>query len=129
MLGPVAALDLPPPYRAKWNLAADTNCEEGVVYMAQINPKEPACLTMLGIAAWKKHDYHLAATAFEKAVGVGSPQAELLRFKIATLNDYIKQSGVLSTRLTVLAIIPIVLIGYYIYSKIRERRRAGGKPA
>jgi hypothetical protein len=126
VLGPVAALDVPPPYRANWNLAKDTNFEEGVIYMAQMNPKEPACFTMLGIAAWRKHDYHLAATAFEKAISFGSPQTELLKIKIAGLNDYISHSPLFSPVLIFCAALAtfVVVFAYYIYSKIRERRRA-----
>jgi len=51
--------------------------------MAQMNPKEAACFEMLGVAAWAKRDYHLAATAFEKAIALGSPQSDLLKLKIA----------------------------------------------
>ena len=48
-------------------LARDTNFEAGIIYMAQMNPQEPACFEMLGIAASKKHDYNLAAAALRKS--------------------------------------------------------------
>ena len=92
MLGIVAAVDPKPEYRAKWNLDTDTNFEAGVIYMAQMNPKEPACYIMLGIAAWKTRGYHLAASAFEKAIALGSPQSELLKKRVDGLNEYIRKS-------------------------------------
>jgi len=92
VLTEVSTLDPKPDYRAKWDLAEDTNFEAGVIYMAQMNPKEPACVTMLGVAAWKKRDYNLAVKAFERAIALNSPQAELLRVKIEGLNTYIHNS-------------------------------------
>jgi len=121
MLGVVAAVDPKPPYRAKWSLDTDTNLQAGVIYMAQMNPKEPACFVMLGIAAQKTHGYHLAASAFEKAIALGSPQSELLKKKVEGFNHYIEESakndfpGELA-----LASIALVIL-YYIYSKIRDR--------
>jgi tetratricopeptide (TPR) repeat protein len=129
MLGTVAALDSPPPYRDKWNLASDTNFEAGVIYMAEMNPKEPACFEMLGIAAWKKHNYHLAISAFEKAIALGSPQSDLLKLKIAGLKDYISNSGwfglhvegMQPTVIFLVSLIPLLIL-YYIYEKIRNWR-------
>jgi len=92
MLAMVAVMDPHPVYQTNWNLLTDTNCEAGVIYMAQMNPKEPACFTMLGIAAWKKRDYHLAATAFDRAITLGSPQSEVLKEKITAVKDFIHQS-------------------------------------
>ena len=129
MLGTVAALDPPPPYRNKWNLAGDINFKAGVIYMAQMNPKEPACLEMTGVAAWKKHDYHLAVVAFEKAIALGSPQTDLLKLKIAGLKDYIRQSTVLGglvdspiAFVLIFILIPALVI-YYFYARRRDRRR------
>lgn len=124
----VAALE-PPPYRAKWNLAADANFEAGVIYMAQMNPKEPACATMLGLAAWSKRDYHLAVAAFEKSIVLGSPQADLLKKRTDSLKEYIAHSlrnnppgGPIAAIILVL-LIPLLIL-YYIYSKIRDHYRA-----
>jgi tetratricopeptide (TPR) repeat protein len=127
LLRQLAAYDPPPEYQRKWNLAGDTNREAGVIYMAQMNPEEPACFTMLGIAAWQKHDYHLAIAAFQQAIALGSPQAELLNAKIAGLQISASRNSLGRPRtpwlsLFLISLIPIV-IGYYIYSKIRDRRR------
>jgi tetratricopeptide (TPR) repeat protein len=124
MLATIVSMDPKPAYRAKWNLADDTNFEQGVIYMAQMNPKEPACFVMLGIAASKTRSYHLAATAFQKAIALGSPQAELLKRKVAELNHYISGSRkqALPGQIAIGSV--AVLILYYIYSKIRDRRRA-----
>lgn len=124
MLAAIVSMDSKPAYRAKWNLVDDTNFEQGVIYMAQMNPKEPACFVMLGIAASRTRSYHLAASAFEKAIALGSPQAELLKRKVEELNDYISGSRreALPGQIAVASV--AVLILYYIYSKIRDRRRA-----
>ena len=92
-LGTTAAADTPPAYRTNWNLFRDTNFETGVIYMAQMNTKEPACFEMLGLAAWKNRSYHLAISAFQKAIVLGSAKAELLKTKIDGLENYIKKSG------------------------------------
>jgi len=92
MLAMLAVMDPHPGYQTNWNLLTDTNFEAGVIYMAQMNPKEPACFAMLGIAAWKNRNYHLAATALERAIALGSPQSELLKEKITALKDFIRQS-------------------------------------
>ena len=88
----IAALDPPPDYRTKWNLVKDTKLDEGVIYMATLNPKEPACFVMLGIVSWKHHDLNLAAAAFEKAVQLGSSQAELLTPKIQAIREHIRKA-------------------------------------
>lgn len=124
----IAIQDPPPAYRAKWNLESDTNFEAGVIYMAQMNPKEPACWTMLGIAAWDKRDYHLAVSAFKKAIALGSPQAKLLQERIDGLNEYIAHSRendpVVLLFTFVVAVSVALLVVFYIFSKIRRWRRA-----
>lgn len=91
-VGALAAIDEPPKYRSKWDLASDTNLVAGVIYMAQMNPKEPACFAMLGVVAWEKRDVNLAVAAFEKAISLGSPQRMLLQTKINRLRHYIHES-------------------------------------
>jgi tetratricopeptide (TPR) repeat protein len=91
-LGAISLMDAPPPYRSNWNLREDTNFDAGVIYMGQMNPKEPACFTMLGITAWSKRDYHLAVSAFEKAIALGSPQSELLKRKTDNIKELIARS-------------------------------------
>ena len=124
MLATIVSMDPKPAYHSKWNLADDPNFEAGVIYMAQMNPKEPACFVMLGIAAWRTRSYHLAATAFEKAVALGSPQAELLKGKVDEFNEYISGSRKEALPGQIAMTSVAVLILYYIYSKIRNRRRA-----
>jgi tetratricopeptide (TPR) repeat protein len=90
--GTTAALDSPPAYRSKGNLAQDPKLQDGVIYMASLNPKEPACFTMLGVVCWSQGDLNLAATAFDKAIQLGSPQAPLLKSKLKTIQNYIQKS-------------------------------------
>ena len=121
---------VPPPYRFHWDLAADPHFEAGVIYMAQMNPREPACVTMLGVAALSKRDYNLASLAYKKAVLLGSPLSPILQTKITELDKYIGESlhqkfwqwgfiGGLGS------VVPL-LIGYHFFQKRRDRRRAGG---
>jgi hypothetical protein len=113
----------PPSYRFKWDLAADTNFEAGVIYMAQMNPKEPACFEMLGIAARQKRDFNLAEAAFQKATELGSPKSEILQQKVEGLRHYISES--LKEKFYLwgfLSLIPLLIV-YYIYAKIRDCRR------
>jgi hypothetical protein len=113
----------PPSYRFKWDLAADTNFVAGVIYMAEMNPKEPACFEMLGIAADQKRDFNLAEAAFQKAIALGSPKSEILRQKVERLRQYISES--LKEKFYMwgfLSLIPLLIV-YYIYAKIRDRRR------
>ena len=71
-LGTLAALDMPPAYRSKWNLAQDPKLPEGITYMASLNPREPACFVMLGVVSWKQGDLNLAATMATAAKMNGS---------------------------------------------------------
>jgi Flp pilus assembly protein TadD len=128
-LAMVAVLDAPPFYRSKWNLATNSHFEAGVIYMAQMNPKEPACFEMLGIAAWREHRYHLANSAFEKAIALGSFKTDLLKNKIAGIKDYIRHSpffgentSAIIEAFLIFVLIPL-LVGYYFYAKRRDRRR------
>lgn len=129
VLGEITALDPQPKYRSKWNLATDTNFEAGVIYMAQMNPKEPACFEMLGVAAWKKHNYHLAISAFEKAIALGSLKSDLLEQKIGGLKEYIAKSPVLGEQTSafivfflIVVLIP-ALVAYYFYARHRDLKR------
>ena len=133
LLAEVSVLDEKPPYRKNWDLAENTNFEASVIYMAQMNPKEPAAMEMLGLAAWRKRDYNLAVSAFEKAIALESPQADILQAKIDGLEDYIAGSGkstrstnhalFLATIASVCLLSLPVLIARYIYTKIRDGRR------
>jgi tetratricopeptide (TPR) repeat protein len=113
----------PPPYRFKWDLAGNTNFEAGIIYMAQMNPQEPACFEMLGIRACQKRDYNLAATAFEKAITLGSLKSDRLQKKVLGLHDYIHKSLVLKLQIYGgLSLIPLLIV-FYIYTKIRDYKR------
>ena len=82
-----------PAYRLKWNLAANTNRENGVIYMASLNPREPACFVMLGIECLAKdrgRDLNLAIAAFRRAIELGSTQSEKLRLRIATIEKHVQ---------------------------------------
>jgi tetratricopeptide (TPR) repeat protein len=113
----------PPPYRFKWDLATDANFEAGVIYMAQMNPKEPACFEMLGVAAMKRRDYNLAVAAYEKAIALGSLKTEILQDKIAGLRKYIHESLKLKYEFMAPFVFFLIVFFYYAYSKIRDRRR------
>ncbi len=91
-MGVLAALDEMPAYRNKWNLANDTNLLDGVIYMASLNPKEPACFVILGVVSWKHRDLNLAVKAFEKAVALGSPQKAMLEAKVQSIRGHIREA-------------------------------------
>lgn len=118
-LAAISLMDSPPPYRTNWDLREDTNFEAGVIYMAQMNPKEPACFTMLGIAAWAKRDYHLAVTAFEKAITLGSPQSELLKRKTDNIKDLITRSAEQRRAMDVALVLGVSVFCLVIFGIIR----------
>jgi tetratricopeptide (TPR) repeat protein len=94
---PAQATNGYPAYRLKWDLANDTNRENGVLYMASLNPREPACFVMLGVACLEpsvgpSQDLNLAVAAFQKAIELGSPQADILRKRIEFIKRYIKKA-------------------------------------
>jgi tetratricopeptide (TPR) repeat protein len=126
MLAIVAVSDPPPAYRKDADLHHDTNMEAGVIYMAQMNPKEPACSVMLGIAAWKQRNYHLAISAFDRAIALGSPQSELLKEKIGGLREFIRhsQENQWTMRIiggTVIGL-PVALIAFFILRPLLRLR-------
>ena len=97
LLGTMAECDDPPLYRTKWNLATNSLLQEGVIYMASLNPSEPACFVMLGILSIKNHDLNLAEAAFDKAIKLGSPQAEILRVKREVILKHIREARTYSS--------------------------------
>lgn len=108
MLGTVAMLDPQPVYRSKWNLLEDAKLEEGVIYMASLNPKEPACFVMLGVVSWSKGDLNLTAAAFDKAINLGSTQADLLNSKLAAIREHITKARNIN-RTWPLSIVPTII--------------------
>jgi hypothetical protein len=97
-----------PAYALKWNLAADPKFEEGIRYMATLNPKQPACFTMLGIVCAIHRNFNLAA-AFEKAIVLNSPQKEILQTKVAEAKEFISKSPRNAFRGFVIASIAVIL--------------------
>ena len=92
LLSEMASSDRVPDYRMKWNLAHDPKLNEGVLYMATLNPKEPACFVMLGAVCLKNGDKNLAAAAWEKAVALNSSQAGWLKYKINRIRNHITEA-------------------------------------
>ncbi len=90
--------------RGKFELAEDEKFQEGVIYMATLNPDEPACMTMLGMAALKAGDLNLAQKAFEKAITMGSPLKEVLELKILEIQTHIQKSKTVSTKINLLVV-------------------------
>ena len=91
-----------PAFFAEWNLLmlmetrdikSHPKLKEGVIYMATLNPKQPACFVMLGIVSLQGHGYdrnlNLAIAAFTKAIQLGSPQREVLTDRIAIIRRHI----------------------------------------
>jgi TPR repeat protein len=122
--------DSPPPYRYRWDLASDPKFEEGIRYMASLNRTQPACFTMLGVACLKKRDLNLAAAAFQRAIDLGSPQAELLQQRISSIHEHIyeahKHERPLRITLNVALVTVTVLSALVLIWRIRTllRRRA-----
>lgn len=89
-LAAISALDPKPNYRMRWDLEEDPKLKAGVLYMASLNPKEPACIVMLGIVSWKNGDLNLAVAAFDKAIKMGSPQSKFLKMRVKEIRSEIK---------------------------------------
>jgi tetratricopeptide (TPR) repeat protein len=87
--GELGLFDELPSYRLKWNLARDHNLNDGVIYLASLNPLEPACFVMLGVVSIRNRDLNLGAAAYERAIALGSLQAPLLRSKITDIYEHI----------------------------------------
>ncbi len=106
----VAWFDPAPAYRSKWDLGNDANLEKGVIYMAGLNQKEPACWVMLGILAAKNRDKNLTIAAYEKALNLSSPQAPLLRSQIELLREHISKARGMKSDMHTALISGVVLL-------------------
>jgi hypothetical protein len=84
----LATQDPPASYRSKWDLSKDPKLDDGVIYMATLNPKEPACWVMLGLVARFRGDINLTKTAFEKAIQLGSLQTPILNLHLKELKKF-----------------------------------------
>jgi tetratricopeptide (TPR) repeat protein len=112
--------DTPPAYRFKWNLAADTNLVRGVMYMAELNANQPAAMVATGILAIRERAYNLAIVAFERAINLNSPQIDLLRAHIASLDQHIRLSKRNSRQglgLTLAAIVGLPILGLILWRR------------
>jgi hypothetical protein len=128
LLAQLAALDPPPPYRFHWNLATDTDFQKGVRYMADLNPREPACFVMLGLACLRYRDLNLATAAFKRAIALGSPQRELLRARVRNIEEHITEARWdLMTRWAPLVIV-VMLVALLVFIAYRRQRRAVRDP-
>lgn len=116
-LSSLAMRDDVPEYVEKWDLGKDSKLDDGVMYMASLNPKEPACKVMLGMIALRHSDIHLAKAAFEQAIQLGSPQEPILRAEIIRINQ--RPSSFFNIPIFVLGLIGLV-IAYYLFCKWRE---------
>ena len=81
--------------------------------MAELNPDQPAAMVMAGVIATEQRSFNLAIAAYQRAIDLGSPQADLLKWHIADLEEYIKKSlehgGGIRTWSDLLAVAAIVL--------------------
>jgi tetratricopeptide (TPR) repeat protein len=123
ILIPLLDYDPPPAYRKKWNLAQDPKLQEGVIYMATMNPKEPACFQMLGILCMQKRDRNLAAAAYERAAKLGSPQAAILSVRAKELREFIRKSQEQYYPVYVGGGLIALAIAYFVYAQVRDWRR------
>lgn len=103
-----------PAYRQRWNLAKDEKRVEGIQYMAELNPREPAAFEMLGVICWARGDLNLAVAAFEKAIRLGSPKSELLRVKSGLIRQHIREAQLMYLPFVGLGAVVIVLVWRYL---------------
>jgi hypothetical protein len=109
-LSHAAFYDPGPSYRSKWDLGKDTNLEKGVIYMAGLNEKEPACWVMLGILGAKSRDKNLTIAAYERALRLGAPQAPILRAQIEGLREHINHARAHNPRIYNVAVPALMAI-------------------
>ena len=119
--------DAPPDYRYRWGLINDPKFEEGILYMASLNPREPACFTILGIWCQFRRDLNLAAKAYERAIKLGSPQADLMRANIQSINEHIAKARLYNRGpyLLIAAAIALLVFWYIIKRRSRPKRSVG----
>jgi hypothetical protein len=122
-LGALANLDTPPVYRERWHLGTDPKLEEGVIYMAMLNPREPACFVMLGVKSLHNRDLNLAIKAYEHAIQLGSPQRDLLQSRIDSLRDHIRKARLENLPRYVAICLMAGAIALYLSLKIRSHLR------
>lgn len=127
LLRNLAQSDASPGYCTNRLFAAHSKLEEGVIYMATLNPKEPACLVMLGMRALQERDLNLAMHAFQRAIDLGSPQRTLLAAHIDSLQDHIREARShrpVTFIASVLVAVPSALLGMWALRRWRRERKA-----
>jgi hypothetical protein len=107
-------------------LGNDPKLEEGVVYMASLNPREPACFVMLGVKSLHNRDLNLAIKAYERAIHLGSLQSGLLQEHIDSLREHIRKARLHNPTTFVsalLVVLPVTLLAIVCIRKLRVRWR------
>jgi tetratricopeptide (TPR) repeat protein len=121
-------------YEKNWDLGTNSNLERGVIYMATLNQKQPACWVMLGLLASSHRDFQLAKTAFQKAIDLGSPQTLVLQWQIKGFNELPVQLHIFGFRPAVL-IFAGLMVGFVVVViriiciLIKEAIRKSAKPS
>lgn len=124
----LADLDVLPAYREHWDLGGDPKLEEGVIYMASLNPREPACFVMLGVKSLHVRDLNLAIKAYERAIQLGSPQSDLLQERIDALCEHIRKARMEQLPIYLVVGLVVGAIAIYIIRKVRSQYRQRGAP-
>lgn len=129
--------DRPPDYRYRWDLGHDPKFAEGVIYLSSLNREEPACWVMLGIVSLKNSDLNLSATAFRRAIDLGSPQKPTLERYIQEIREH--QQKARRSRGPIVTDAPLARIGaigvfallilFLLYHKFRRGRRQARHPS
>jgi hypothetical protein len=114
--------DALPEYRLNWNLAVDPKLEAGLIYMATLNSKEPACFEMLGVKSLRNHDLNLAAAAFERAISLGSSHTDLLQLRVTAIHHHINEARKNMLPFLILAAVALTAIVLYLVGVIRRWR-------
>lgn len=124
ILRALAVFDSVPAYRSRWNLAKEPNLEEGLIYMASLNPEQPACFVMLGVKSLRNGDLNLARKSFERAQKLGSLQNDLLQERIDSIQEHIRRARRDQWPLFTFIFLIIGVIALYFIKKARATRAA-----
>ncbi len=131
--------EMPPEYRSRWNLADDPKLDDGVIYMATLNPKTPAAIEMLGVVALVHADQNLAAAAFDRAAALGPANADRLHDRADFLRSYVAKSieseqgprrAVITMVSAIVALtLALALLAFLLVRRSRARKQAAGEAA
>lgn len=123
----LAIFDSLPTYQSRWNLAKEPNLEDGLIYMASLNPEQPACFVMLGVKSLRNGDLNLARAAFERAQKLGSLQSDLLQERIDSIQDHIREARMELLPLYGGGVLIVGAIAFYLIQKVRSLRMKNGQ--